>query len=135
MFERTKAVKRQTIRYWAALLAGATAAMYFLIGFCVVSVIEAPCADQVFGTYAAVAYVLGMVLLLTFDNRLLWGLGAALQVMVIFMYFNLAAQRVPAYEVWGILLRVVQVVLLLALVYLAIRPTTPRLVRGTGGSR
>lgn len=126
---------RRTVRYVAALLAGVTAVMYLLIGLCVVAVIEAACADQVFGTFAAGAYLLGVALLLFFDNRWLWGLGAALQVMVIFMYFNLAAQRVPAYEVWGILIRIVQVLLLGALVYLAIRPTASRAALGTGGSR
>ncbi|MCX7783942.1 MAG: hypothetical protein N2318_09925 [Meiothermus sp.] len=127
-------VTRRTVRYVAALLAGLTATIYLLIGFCVVSVIEAACADQVFGTFAAVAYLLGMVLLLFLDNRWLWGLGAAFQVIVIFLYFNLAPQRVPAYEVWGILIRIAQLLLLGALVYLAIRPA-PRGVRGTGGSR
>ncbi len=126
MLVRTSADHRRKLRYGAAVLAGVTAMIYLLIGFCVVSVIEAACADQIFGTFAAVAYLLGMVLLLTLDNRLLWGLGALFQLMVIFMYFNLAAQRTPAYEVWGILLRVVQLVLLAVLVYLAMRPTTPR---------
>lgn len=128
-------VTRRTVRYVAAALAGLTAVMYLLIGFCVVSVIEAACADQVFGTFAAGAYLLGVALLLFFDNRWLWGLGAVFQVMVIFMYFNLAPQRVPAYEVWGILIRIAQVLLLAALVYLALRPTIPRVARGTGGSR
>ncbi len=48
--------------------------------------------------------------------------GAVLQALIIFMYFTLAAERIPEFEVWGILLRVVQIPLLGAITYLAIRP-------------
>jgi len=131
----TGGARRQIVRYLAAALAGATAVMYFLIGFCVVWVIQAACADQIFGTFAGIAYAFGTILLLTLDRRALWALGAVLQVFVIFVYFDLAPQRVPAYEVWGILIRVAQVMLLAALADLAIRPALPKAAKSATGSR
>ena len=112
---------RRRIRYAAAFLAALTALVYFLIGFRVLIVLDAN-ADQIFGLFAGVAYALGALLLLAVDRGPLWILGAVLQVFVIYTYFNLASQRAPAFEIWGILLRVAQVLLLLALVYLAARP-------------
>jgi membrane-anchored protein YejM (alkaline phosphatase superfamily) len=111
---------RRLIRYFAALLAAATAVIYFLIGFQLIPVIEPP-SDQVFGLFAGLAYTLGVILLLMFDRRVFWFVGSLFQVFVIGMYFNMAAQRVPTYESWGILLRVIQVILLMALVFLALR--------------
>jgi hypothetical protein len=113
--------RRRRIRYAAAFLAALTALIYFLIGFRVLIVLDAN-ADQIFGLFAGAAYALGALLLLTVDRGPLWILGAVLQVFVIYTYFNLASQRTPAFEIWGILLRVAQVLLLLALVYLAVRP-------------
>jgi len=111
---------RRAIRLLAAFVAGGIAVIYFLIGFHVVTVLDAN-ADQTFGLFAGVAYALGVVLLLAYERRIVWILGAILQVFVIFTYFNLAAQRAPAFEVWGILLRIAQFVLLIVLTYLAIR--------------
>ncbi|HSJ33554.1 MAG TPA: hypothetical protein VLB85_00660, partial [Acidimicrobiia bacterium] len=65
----------------------------------------------------------GTALILAFDRRLLWALGAAAQVMIIYTYFNLADQRVPDYEFWGVLIRMLQVVLTALLVYLAAAPS------------
>lgn len=111
---------RRLLRTFAALLCAITAVIYFLIGFEAISVI-AVASDQIFGVFAGLAYALGVILLLMFDRRILWLVGAAFQVFVIAMYFSMAAQRVPAYEPWGIALRVIQVVLLVALVVLAIQ--------------
>ncbi len=115
-----QAARRRTIRYLAAALSALTALIYFLIGFRVLSVLDTP-TDQIFGFFAGAGYALGVYLLLAHDRRLLWVLGALLQVFVVYQYFNLAFQRAPAYEVWGVLLRVPQVVLFIALVYLALR--------------
>jgi hypothetical protein len=118
-----EAQRRRIIRYFAAAMSGLTTIIYLMIGFNVVSVLDTP-TDQIFGFFAATAYALGVVLLLAFDRRLVWTLGAIFQVFVIFTYFNLAPQRSPAYELWGILLRVIQVALFFALVYLASRPSS-----------
>lgn len=125
--------RRRAIRYFAAAVSGATAVMYFLIGFHVVSVL-APPADQTWGIAPGIAYVLGTLLLLAFDRRVLWILGAILQVFVIYTYFNLASQRTPAYEVWGILIRIAQSMILIALVYLEVRLPLVQ-AAGSGSSR
>ncbi len=127
------AERRRTIRYFAAVLSGATALMYFLIGFHVVSVLDAP-ADQTWGIVPGVAYAFGALLLLAFDRRVLWILGAILQVFVIYTYFNLASQRTPAFEVWGILIRIAQLTILIALVHLEVRLRLARAAE-PGGSR
>jgi hypothetical protein len=111
--------RRRKIRIFAGALSGLTAVIYFLIGFNVVSVVEN--ADQLFGIFAGVAYAFGAWLLLAYDRRTLWILGAILQVFVIFTYFDLASQRTPAFEAWGILLRIAQAIILIALVYLETR--------------
>jgi hypothetical protein len=118
-------VRRRAIRYFAAAMAGITAVIYFMIGFNVVSVLDTS-TDQIFGIFAGIAYALGVFLLLVFDRRVVWILGAIFQVFVIFMYFNLASQRSPAYEVWGLLLRVPQLMSFVALVYLAARLPSAR---------
>lgn len=114
----------RSIRYFAALVSAFTAGVYFLIGFNIVSVLDMS-ADQSFGLAAGVAYALGAVLLLIFDRRIVWILGTILQVFVIYTYFNFAPQRIPVFEIWGILLRVAQVLIFLALVFLvAVRVPT-----------
>jgi hypothetical protein len=130
---------RRTIRLGAAGLAGAMAIIYFLIGAGVLDVGRANGADAgflvVFGASAGGAFLLGAVLLLAFDRRWLWILGTALQVFVMVGYLAISADRTPAFEIWGITLRVIQVPLLAALVYLAIRPAdehAPQLIRRSG---
>jgi cell division protein FtsW (lipid II flippase) len=117
---------RRRVRYAAAALAGLTAVLYVLIATSTVSVIDAGAVadarhDQMaFATPAAIAYALGAVLLLIprLDRRILWAVGALLQVGVIAMYFSVAPDREPSFEPWGIAIRVVQVLLLAALVML-----------------
>ncbi len=106
------------IRYFAAVMSGLTAFIYFLIGFHLVTVLDAN-ADQTWGLLACVAYVLGAVLLFTSERRIVWILGALFQIFVIFTYFNVASQRTPDYEVWGILLRIIQSIIFIALTYLS----------------
>jgi hypothetical protein len=66
--------------------------------------------------------VIGAALILAFDRRWLWTIGALAQLFIIWTYFNLADQRVPAYEFWGVSIRVLQVMLTALLVYLAVVP-------------
>ena len=112
--------RRRTLRYVAAALSAATALIYLLIGLQVLIVLDTP-TDQIFGYFACAGYALGVFLLLRHDRRLVVILGALFQVFVIYQYFNVASQRAPAYEIWGIGLRVIQVVLLITLVYLEVR--------------
>ena len=122
-------MNRRTIRSAAAALAGAMAAIYFLIGLGVLTVVEGQSTDVSllgFGAMAGSAFLLGAVLLLATDRRWLWILGALLQVFVVVGYVAVAADRTPAFEIWGITLRIIQVPLFAALVYLALRPTDGR---------
>jgi len=118
---QARARRQRAIRLAAAGLAALIAIVYFLIGFQLISVIDTP-SDQIFGIFAGAGYALGVALLLRVKRRIVWILGALLQVFVIFTYFNLASERSPAYEVWGIALRVAQVLLLILLAFLAARP-------------
>jgi hypothetical protein len=118
--------RRQAIRYLAAAIAAITAVMYLLIGFGVLHVVDQASPDAPslldFGLMAGAAFGLGALLLLTLDNRILWVLGALLQVGVIVMYVVVGQERTPAFEAWGITIKILQVVLLGALLYLALQP-------------
>ncbi len=119
---------RTQVRWAAAILALANAVVYALIGAGVLSVVNgAPGLRPgliVFGVLAGGAFLLGAVLLMRFDRRVLWMVGAAFQAFAIAAYFNVAPQRVPPYEVWGLSLKVAQAVLLVALLFLGITRTT-----------
>lgn len=122
-------LSRTTIRHAGAAVAALMAAIYFLIGAGVLQVVtpnDDPGFLFVFGASAGGAFLLGALLLMRFDHRWLWILGAALQVFVFWGYFTVASDRTPAFEPWGITLRIVQVPLLIALLYLAIRPSEQR---------
>jgi hypothetical protein len=132
---RLEAPTRRHLRYAAAALAGVTAVLYVLIATSAVHVIDAAAVEDAardqlaFATPAAIVYALGAVLLLIprLDRRLLWAAGAVLQVLVIAMYFAVSPDREPTFEMWGIAIRVVQALLLAALVVLTLdepEPTT-----------
>lgn len=127
---------RRTIRYVAAALAAAMAAIYYLIGVGVLIPVQPSVGDEggllFFGASAGSAFLLGAVLLIAFDRRALWILGVALQVFVVWGYFAVAPSRTPNFEIWGITLRIIQVPLIVALAYLAYRPpelAAPRTTR------
>jgi predicted permease len=113
---------RRTIRYVAAGLAAATTLLYLLIGLRIVTVIQDQTQQPAFALPAAVVFGLLTVLLLVADRRLLWAGVAVFVGLVIAMYFGVAPQREPQFETWGLLIRVVQVGLVVALGYLTIRP-------------
>lgn len=121
---------RLTVRYLAAAASLVTAAIYLLIGFGVLEVVDETAAAEgtslfEFGLMAGGAYVLGAMLLALFDRRWLWVLGAILQVGVIVMYVVVSQQRTPPFELWGVTIKVLQFVLLGALVYLSVRQPSP----------
>lgn len=122
--------RRREIRYAAAAASAVTALLYFGIGAGVLKVVNETSADGPsmfeFGTIAGAAFVLGTLLLLAFDRRVLWLLGALFQVGVIVMYVVVSPQRTPPFETWGILIKVLQVAILAALTYLAMRPRDRR---------
>jgi hypothetical protein len=116
---------RRTVRVVAAALSAAMAGIYFLIGLGVLDVGGGSGDDAgfliVFGAMAGSAFALGTMLLVATDRRWLWILGAVFQVFVFWAYVDVARQRTPPFEIWGITLRIIQVPLLLALAYLALR--------------
>ena len=121
--------RRRPVRYVAAMASAATALLYFGIGIGVLKVVDvaSPAAPDMFafGAPAGAAFALGALLLVAFDRRLLWVLGAILQVGVIVMYVAIADRRTPPFEVWGILIKLFQAAILAALVYLVARPPEP----------
>ncbi|HEY6012825.1 MAG TPA: hypothetical protein VIU37_02420 [Candidatus Limnocylindrales bacterium] len=127
--------RRRLVRYAAALLSAATALAYFGIGLGVLRIVETTTPDTpdlfTFGAVSGAAFVLGTVLLLTFDHRGVWLLGAVFQVGVIVMYVAVSPQRTPPFEQWGILIKVLQVAILVALAYLVIRQPVRRTIRAS----
>jgi hypothetical protein len=112
--------------HWAAIgLSALTAALYLLIGLNVVSIGEISAREQrAFGIPAALVFAGGAVVSLFWDQRWLWIVGALGLALIIAMYFSISSKRVPRFETWGILIRVVQFPLLATLTFLAF--TTPQ---------
>jgi len=104
--------------------------VYALIGMGVARVVEdaagAGVSLAVFGAMAGTAFLLGAALLVALDNRPAWLVGAAFQLFASVAYVDVAPQRTPAYEPWGIGLKVAQAALLVLLVYLALTPAHRR---------
>lgn len=128
VFRGDRSDRRRMIRYTAAAASIVTALLYFGIGAGLVVVVTETRADGPgmfeFGASAGAAFVIGALLLLTLDLRILWVLGALLQVGVIVMYVAVGPQRTPPFELWGLLIKALQVVILGALLYLIVRPPT-----------
>jgi hypothetical protein len=111
---------RELIAVAAAALAGLTALLYLLIGLNIVSLGEiSPNEQRAFGFPAATVFTGGAVVAAVWDERWMWITGASGLALIMTMYFSLASQRNPRFERWGILIRVVQTPLIVALVYLA----------------
>jgi hypothetical protein len=53
-------------------------------------------------------------------SRVLWAIGAVLQVLLAWMYVAVAPEREPAFEVWGVTIRALSLALLVALVSLLV---------------
>jgi hypothetical protein len=115
---------RHTARYIAAGAAGVSALLYYLIGFGVLDIGESTSGttDLVgFGLSAGTTFAVAGLLVALIHRRWLAGAVALLDLGVIIGYFVMAGIRVPPYEVWGLSIKVAQVVLLLAVGYLVFR--------------
>ncbi len=97
-------------------LTGACALVYFAIGLGLIYRQE-PDGVQLwlFGFSAAVAFALGVALMLLRPGRVVWVLGAVFMVFVIVAYVVVAPRRDPSFEIWGISLKVAQAAILAAL--------------------
>lgn len=122
------------VRRAAAALAVAIAALYVLIGLQVLHIGTTASGETpelldfglaVGGTYL----VIGAVVLLE-HRRWIWMLAAVIDVLVIAGYFVLADIRHPSFEVWGLLIKALQGILLVALAILVIRPRSADEVPG-----
>jgi hypothetical protein len=121
----------RTLRLAAAALSATCAVIYLAIGagwLLPVSVAgDARVGLLVFGLLAGGAFAAGCLLLLVVEWRSVWLLGAAFQVFAIVAYVQVAEKRDPPFEFWGIFLKVLQVVILVALALLAAaRADAPR---------
>lgn len=104
------------LRRLAAGIAGAMAVMYALVFAGVLTIGPATSGDL--GVLGIAGGVLaGIALLLWFwRSRLLWAATGVLQVLMGVIYFGVAAERSPAFEVWGLTLRGLSLVLVAVLV-------------------
>jgi hypothetical protein len=116
-------IERKTVRLSAAIASAAMALIYFLIGLGVLSVGGSKSGEMVdltvFGFSAGAAFLILAGLLTFTDRRWIWVLAAIFQAFVYLVYFGVAAGREPSFEVWGITLRVIQVVVFGGLIYLS----------------
>lgn len=121
------ALTRRRARHLAAALSVVIAGLYACIALGIAHVVETTTSGEelgirlAFATPAAVVFFVGAFLLLRYDDRRLWLAGVVLQLLIIAMYISVGADREPAFEAWGIAIRVVQVLLLVPLTYLAVR--------------
>jgi len=120
-FDNEVLMERARIRWVVAALAAVTAVLYFVIATEGVTVIDANDEPDVVFLIAGLLFLTGGLAMMRLDRRLYTWLFAAFDAFVIFAYFQVAVDRTPAYEVWGVTLRIPQVLLLAALLYLALR--------------
>jgi peptidoglycan/LPS O-acetylase OafA/YrhL len=114
---------RQRARYVGATFAAGMALIYFLIGLGVLDVGGTTDGNTdifAFGMMAGAGFLVWAVLLVLVDRRWLWAIGVLFQLLVYAMYVGVSGTREPPFENWGVTLRIVQVPLLLAMIYLTL---------------
>jgi hypothetical protein len=118
---------RRRVRYIAGSAAAAMAAIYYLIGLGVLNIGGSTTGEMVdlgvFGGGAGTAFLILAALLFTTDRRWIWAIALVFQVFVYLIYVTASGGRDPAFEMWGITLRLLQLPVLIGLIYLSIRPT------------
>lgn len=116
---------RHQVRALGAIVSGAMAVIYFLIGLGVLGIGGSRSGESVdlamFGFAAGSAFLILALLLRLTDRRWLWVSALVAQVWVFLLYFAVSGTREPPFEVWGIVLRALHVPLMLALGHLAWR--------------
>jgi len=124
-------ISRQGVRIVGAAAAATMAVIYFLIGLRIFDVGGSTTGETVdiglFGASAGSAFLALAALLVLTDRRWLWIPAVLVQVFVYAIYISTSGVRVPPFELYGITLRIVQIPLVLALVYLSVRaPSSTR---------
>ena len=114
-----------TMRYLGAAAAWVSAVLYYLIGFGVLDIGEAKdgaATDLLgFGLITGTTFVVAGVVVLLVHRRWLIALVGLLDLVVIIGYFAVSGIREPPYEVWGLTIKGLQVVLLLAIGFLTLK--------------
>lgn len=116
---------RGSVRHIGAAAAGAMALIYYLIGLGVLSIGGSADGEMVdlfaFGIGAGTAFLTIAVVLAFTDQRWLFALVLLFQIFVYAVYVGVAGDRQPPFEVWGITLRAIQLVVIGCLVYLVVK--------------
>ena len=125
--------RRRPVRRTAAVVSGLVTVTYLWMFFAVRAA-ETGLSENTFGAYIqlTVIYLIGTILLVVMDRRWLWGVGAAVQVIVLALFatfgvaiFDYSAVADLPLTLWAGVLTSAQLALLGLLGYLAISPTTP----------
>lgn len=115
------------LRSIGAGAAALAATVYLFIALGVVSIGTAASGEAPdllsFGLTMAVVFILVAAVLLRFQARTLTLAVAGLQVLVIVGYFALSNIRTPPVEPWGLLIKALQVIVLVAALVLAFGPS------------
>ena len=115
----------ETARRLAVASAWVSAGLYMLIGIGVLPVGESASGGDPgllgFGALMAVVFAVAALLLMRFRSAILWVAVVVLQLMVLVGYAAFAGYRLPPFEPWGLIVKLDQVVLLAATVYLLVR--------------
>lgn len=110
-------------RLVAAAAAWAAGVLYVLVGLGVLDVGSTvdPGAEDlvVFGLAAGAAQLLVGVALLVARGRAPLLLVIGFEILVVLMYVAVASVRVPAYEMWGVTIKVLEIVTIVAALALA----------------
>jgi peptidoglycan/LPS O-acetylase OafA/YrhL len=108
----------RTLRIVAVAAAAASALIYFLIGFGVLDIGESTAGEPdllAFGLIVGTVYIVIGLLIALLSSRWMLGLIGLLDAAVILGYVAMASLREPPFEVWGLLVKACQVVLLIAI--------------------
>jgi hypothetical protein len=128
----------RAIRYFAAVAAAVSAILYLLIGFEVIYIGEAASGGNpdllAFGLMVGGISAVIAVLLAFIGRRLVWIPIALFNIAVIFGYFALAEAREPQFAPWGLVVKVMQLLVLGAVIYLVFRGSEPIADGGSQGS-
>ncbi len=106
--------RRQLIRYTATGAAAVTALLYVLSG-------TAGPIKLGFSLAMGVVFTAVAIVLFQFGQRLVWELVALLDLGAIIGYLIVAPSRDPHFELWGVAIKAVQAILLVALGYVIVK--------------
>jgi hypothetical protein len=123
---------------WVGTAAAALSAMlYALIGVEILTIGDARSGENdllAFGLTAGIAFVLVALVVAFAKSRWLLSLAGLFDVVVLVGYFAFAEMREPAFELWGLFVKLCQMIVLAAIAYVLVRWPKGRSV-GRGGNQ